>query len=86
MTFRFEALSQDGIGLRIDNIRQLRPITQKVLMPLQGEVLHEYAHLMGALEDLKNEEREHEKKLQLIRFRMDALWLRVDHINEERVK
>jgi hypothetical protein len=81
-----EALNLDGVGLHRDNIVALRPVTQKVLMPLQGAALDEYARLMGALEDLKTEERDIEKKLALTRFRMEALWLRVNRINEARVK
>jgi hypothetical protein len=80
------ALDIDGIAERLDNIRPLRPITQKVLMPLRGEALDEYVRLMAALEVLADEQSELEKKLKLVRFRKDALWLKVHHINEARVK
>jgi hypothetical protein len=72
--------------IREDNILQLRPVTQKVILPLEGVELDLQTSLYCRLEDLANDEAKLEKQLHLIRMRKATIQLQIDEINERRVR
>jgi hypothetical protein len=69
-----------------NNIRYLRPVTDRVMMPLEGMALELQTSLYSRLEDLANDEAKLEKDLRLLRIRKAAIQLQIDEINERRVK
>lgn len=76
----------DAAAIRLDNVRLLRPITQRVMQPLEAQALDEYTALITKFEDAAHEEEKLQKQLRLLRAQKDALWIRIQAIHDGRTK
>jgi hypothetical protein len=78
----------EGLRIRRENITYLRtrPVTEKVVRPLEGTDLDQYTALLARIEDLAVDELKLQRQLKLVQTRKQELWIRVDAINDKRVK